>query len=307
MTDRWAATWSDRLTGKLLRALLAVLVVLTIAQAVAPGDADPGFAAMTVPKVVLVVGPVGDLTRRYRALADEAAKVARDAGAQVVKVYSPDATWARVKRATAGASILVYLGHGNGWPSRYRDELYPPTQNGFGLNPVAHDGDDAHEYFGEAAVEGLRLAPDSVVLLHHLCYASGNTEPGLPEGTQRQAIQRVDNYAAGFLRAGAGAVVAEGHLGPAYYVRALLTTQPVRRARSGTARRTPTGTRSAPRASARRASPPASTPTARRAATTGRSSPAASRRPSCGPAPAGPRTAPRPSTSRASRRSRGSG
>ena len=214
------------MTGKVLRALLAVLVVLSIAQAVSSrgSDSEPDLAAMTVPKVVLVVGPVGDLTSRYRALADEAARVARDAGAQVVKVYSPDATWARVKRAAAGASILVYLGHGNGWPSRYRDELYPPTQNGFGLNPVAHDGDDAHEYFGEAAVEDLRLAPDSVVLLHHLCYASGNTEPGLPEGTQRQAIQRVDNYAAGFLRAGAGAVVAEGHLGPAYYVRALLTT-----------------------------------------------------------------------------------
>ena len=34
----------------------------------------------------------------------------------------------------------------------------------------------------------------------------------------------MDNYAAGFLRAGARAVVAEGHLGPAYYVRSLLTS-----------------------------------------------------------------------------------
>ena len=47
--------------------------------------------------------------------------------------------------------------------------------------------------------------------------------PGLPEGTVDQAVQRVDNYAAGFIRAGAAAVVAEGHLGPAWYVRQLLT------------------------------------------------------------------------------------
>ena len=34
-----------------------------------------------------------------------------------------------------GASIVVYLGHGNGWPSLYRDQLTPSTQNGMGLNP----------------------------------------------------------------------------------------------------------------------------------------------------------------------------
>ena len=39
------------------------------------------------------------------------------------------------------------------------------------------------------------------------------------------AIQRVDNYAAGFIRAGAQAVVAEAHMGPAYYVRSLLRSQ----------------------------------------------------------------------------------
>jgi hypothetical protein len=39
------------------------------------------------------------------------------------------------------------------------------------------------------------------------------------------AIQRADNYAAGFIRAGAEAVVAEAHMGPAYYVRQLLRSQ----------------------------------------------------------------------------------
>ena len=79
---------------------------------------------------------------------------------------------------------MVYMGHGNGWPSRYRDDLFPPTQNGFGLNPVAGGSDSQHQYFGEKYVgDQIKLAKNAVVLLHHLCYASGNTEPGLSEGT----------------------------------------------------------------------------------------------------------------------------
>ena len=52
-----------------------------------------------------------------------------------------------------------------------------------------------------------------MVLLGHLCYASGNGEPGSPQPSWSTARKRVDNYAAGFLRAGAGAVIADGHGG----------------------------------------------------------------------------------------------
>jgi hypothetical protein len=177
-----------------------------------------------VPKVVVIVGPAGDLTDGFRTQAEAAARAAEAEGAQVVRVYSPNATWPAVQQATDGASIVVYLGHGNGFPSPYGDVMRPRTQNGFGLNPVGGQDDVAHQYFGEASIAGLRLAPNAVVLLHHLCYASGNPESGQPEATPAEAIARVDNFAAGFLRAGARAVVAEGHLGPAYYVRALLTS-----------------------------------------------------------------------------------
>jgi hypothetical protein len=211
-------------TTSLKRSAQPALVALLVGMLVALGAFAPVTAAARVPKVALIVGPVGDtITARYKALANEAASVARNAGAEVVKVYSPNATWPAVRNAIRGASIVIYLGHGNGWPSRYRSELFPPSQNGFGLNPVAGGDNSAHQYFGEASVDNVKLAKNAIVLLHHLCYASGNTEPGLPEGTRDQAIQRVDNYAAGFIRAGAAAVVAEGHMGPAWYVRQLLT------------------------------------------------------------------------------------
>ncbi len=175
------------------------------------------------PRVAIIVGPVGSLTAYYRADAEKAAAEARRFTDDVVTVYSPDATWSAARAAMAGASLVVYLGHGNGWPSRYSSRLNPRTQDGLGLNPVAGKGNLAHQYFGEAYLaERVDLAPNAVVILGHLCYASGNSEPGLPEGTLEMAEQRVDNFAAGFLAAGAGAVIADGYLGPAYYVRSIL-------------------------------------------------------------------------------------
>ena len=62
------------------------------------------------------------------------------------------------------------------------------------------------------------------MLLHHLCYAAGNSEPGGAAPSVSVARQRLDNYAAGFLKAGASAVIADGHRGPVDYLRALFTT-----------------------------------------------------------------------------------
>src|SRR4029077_5864653 len=70
----------------------------------------------------------------------------------------------------------------------------------------------------------LGLAPNAVVILSHLCYASGNSEPGNAAPTLSVAKQRADNYASAFLKAGARAVIAEGHAAPEAYIRALFTT-----------------------------------------------------------------------------------
>ena len=202
---------------RLLACLIAAFIVVGLTVPVAAAATRP-------PKVVIIVGPVGPgMTDRFRAQADEAAAIARRYTPDVTKLYSPNATWPAVRDALQGASVVVYMGHGNGWPSKYRDSLYPPTQNGFGLNPSAGSGDSKHQYFGEEIVGSqVKLAKNAVVLLHHLCYASGNTEPGLPEGTLAEARQRVDNYAAGFIRAGAAAVAADAWSSPAYMVRSVL-------------------------------------------------------------------------------------
>jgi hypothetical protein len=200
----------------------SVIGALLIAGLIAPAvSAAP--RATGVAKVVVIVGPSGAATDRYRSEARQAATLARRYTPDVSEIYSPDATWPAVKAALQGASLVIYMGHGNGWPSRYRDELYPATQNGFGLNPASGGDDSTHQYFGESKIaKSIRLAPNAVVLLNHLCYASGNSEPGLIEGSLDDAKQRVDNFAAGFIRSGAAAVVAEAYASPNHMIRAVL-------------------------------------------------------------------------------------
>jgi len=218
--SRLIAASTQGVVSVVRRVLAGVITTLLVA-----GFAVPTVAAApaAVPNVVIVVGPAGAATPRYREEARSAAKLARRYTPDVTEIYSPNATWPAVKHALQGASLVIYMGHGNGWPSPYRDALYPPSQNGFGLNPVP-DGDDfTHQYFGESRIRAsVKLAKDAVVLLNHLCYASGNSEPGVPEGTLEVARQRVDNFAAGFIAAGASAVVAEAYASPNHMVRSIL-------------------------------------------------------------------------------------
>jgi hypothetical protein len=208
---------------------LLVRLSLAIVTAIAFAVVQIGVVAAAPsrqPKVVVISGPAEAKSEMHRNSARASAREARRWTNNVIEILSPNATWPRVRKALQGASIVVYTGHGNGWPSKYRPTPYPVTQNGLGLNPVEGGGDNAHQYFGEAyLVKHIRLAPGAVVILNHLCYASGNSEPGLPEGTLDVARQRVDNYAAGWLRTGARAVVAEGYISGVHYLRGLLTTK----------------------------------------------------------------------------------
>ncbi len=165
------------------------------------------------PKVLIVVGPSGASTTRYLRRARSYAAQARGYGARVTEVYTPNATWTRVAAAARGANLFIYLGHGNGWPSPYAP-YRGRTMDGLGLNLTPRSGNTKPTYYGEDQLATtLELAPGAVVLLGHLCYASGNGEPGAPEPSWGTAQKRVDNFAAGFLRAGAGAVIADGHGG----------------------------------------------------------------------------------------------
>jgi len=175
-------------------------------------------------RVVIVVGPVESKTSDYRADARALAAQARGYGASVVEVYSPSATWSRVKAVAQGANIFIYLGHGNGWPSPYAP-FQTRTKDGLGLNATSGNGNSNVKYYGEYYLRNyIHLAPDAVVILNHLCYSAGNSEPGRANPTKSVAKQRIDNYGAGFLRTGAKAVFAEPRYNAGYILYSLFKT-----------------------------------------------------------------------------------
>jgi len=205
----------------LLSAMLAAAAMLAPAV-VPPTSAD----AATAPKVVIIVGPAGSATAGYRSDAGAAANVAAKYTQNVVTIESPNATWDAVAPALQGASIVIYMGHGNGFPSPHATTLLPDRQDGLGLNPTAGIDDSTTQYWGEQYLAStVRLAPNAVVILGHLCYASGSSEPGDTDPSPDVARQRVDNFGAGFIASGARAVIAEAYNGAAAsYVDALFTS-----------------------------------------------------------------------------------
>jgi Bacterial Ig-like domain len=186
-------------------------------------------------KVVIIVGPTGAMTDGYRQTGNSIANVATAAGAEVVKVYSPRATWKRVRNAVAGANVVVYLGHGNGFPNPYGSTELPDRHNGWGLNRTTEGGDSDNwstkmVYCGEKAILGTLTASDGaaqwnycggktntdgiapaanwVMIYNKACYAPGASEGWDTAATESVAFQRVRNFSYPALKAGAGAYFA---------------------------------------------------------------------------------------------------
>jgi len=222
--DRAPGGRTIRRRAAALAAALGLALAAVAGIPAARAGAEP--AILLPPKVVIVVGPVGSLTERYIRDGRAAAAEARRRTTDVTLIVSPSATWPVVRAAAQGASLLVYLGHGNGFPSPYGSRLDRATMDGLGLDPARGATDDTrHEYVGEGPIaRQVRLSPGAVVLLSHLCYASGNGEQGMAGPSLSVAMERADNFAAGFLAAGASAVIAEAYGSPATWVRTLLGT-----------------------------------------------------------------------------------
>jgi hypothetical protein len=209
---------SSRSVNRRRNVLAALLVALGVLSAI-----PPAASAVTM-KVVIVVGPVESMTGTYIYDAKVLAKQARSYGAAVTEIYSPYATWSRVKSAAQGANLFIYLGHGNGWPSPYAP-FSTKTKDGLGLNATSGSGNSNTKYYGEYyLINYIRLAPNSVVILNHLCYSAGNSESWQPNPTRTVAKQRIDNFGAGFLRTGARVVFAEARNKAGYILYSLFRT-----------------------------------------------------------------------------------
>jgi hypothetical protein len=232
------------LPNRFRAALVASLTIISSLMAVAPAG-----AAVTSQKVVIIVGPTGALTDNYRSKGDAIAAAAEAAGATAVKVYSPNATWANVKAAVNGANIVVYLGHGNGYPNPYGSTELTDRHNGWGLNRTTTNGDGDNwsttmVYCGEKALlgtltsastaqwnycggstntDGITPARNWVMIYSNACYAPGAGEGWDTPATESVALQRVRNFSYPALALGAGAYFAtDMHQGSQQLVDAIL-------------------------------------------------------------------------------------
>jgi hypothetical protein len=196
--------------GRAFAIAIIVAIVAATGLLTAPTAAR---AAEAPPKAVVIVGPASSSTSKYLAEGERIARSAEAEGMDVRRIFTPRATWARVKANIQGAKLVVYLGHGNGWPSPYAP-FQGATKDGFGLNPCESDCGTTGpaKYYGESFIRSeIELASKAIVLLQGLCYASGNAESDMAPVFDRDlATKRVSNFAAGFLDAGAAAVFALG-------------------------------------------------------------------------------------------------
>ncbi|HLY12787.1 MAG TPA: hypothetical protein VKR24_00430 [Candidatus Limnocylindrales bacterium] len=203
-----------------------LLASLSIACLIGMAVAVPASATtLSNAKIVIIVGPVEGTTPSYIADANDTAAVAREYSSNVLTFYSPNATWSKVEPALQGASIVVYFGHGNGWPSPYTP-FQENTKDGLGLNGTANAGNSNVKYYGaNYLAQDVKLAPNAVVILGHLCYSAGNSESGNPAPTMAVAQERVDNMGAGWRASGARAVISEPYSNEAgWYIQSLFTT-----------------------------------------------------------------------------------
>jgi PKD repeat protein len=216
-----------------LALMLAVAFALAISAITAPIPVRAGAAGQ---KVAVIVGPVGggSIQTNYLNRGEQIADAAEALGATAVRVFSPNATYANVRAAVNGANIIVYIGHGSGYPNPYSGTLQPAWNNGWGLNAIA--GVDAYDptghghtiggshpsmlYCGEAALEGkpkpssvpaaqwcagggITPAAGFVMVFSNACYApgAGETEQTTPT-SEAVARMRVEYFSRPYLALG---------------------------------------------------------------------------------------------------------
>lgn len=227
MTEQHQTTPTARTARSVRRDVLRVFVVVFAIVALLLTSSALNWvtraAAAGPKKAVVVAGPVHSHTDKYRGYAQEIADAAEAHGMEVIRIFHPNAPGYRVKNLAQGADLFVYAGHGNGWPSDF-GPFQEETKNGLGLDaadPEKRDPDTVVYKGADWLRENIALAPNAVVILSHLSYASGNASSGMPIPDEATAVQRVDNYANGFLAIGARAVWALGWQPGADIVKAL--------------------------------------------------------------------------------------
>jgi hypothetical protein len=198
------------------RALAFALTFAATALLGALPGAGPEPVAAAAPKVAILVGPTAITDSHYHPWAKQLKATAEAAGATVDLRYCP--TPSQAKSAASGANIIVYFGHGNGYPNPYNSSETTTSVNGWGLRDPSKSWsgnscrDDVLRYYGEDYLTGkvsgygwtgggITPAANFVMVYSNACYAPGAGE-SRPAPSRSVALARVSNYSTPILALG---------------------------------------------------------------------------------------------------------
>lgn len=128
-------------------------------------------------KAIFIVGPVEESTKEFIDEQKKNAKYLKSLGIQVIEFYHPNAKWKDIVKASEGANILVYAGHG-------------------GVAVFCVTGQVVE---GDVIQRDLKLHKNAIVIFNHACESAGSSLVDTKDIGQVEAFRRVGDYAKPFI------------------------------------------------------------------------------------------------------------
>ena len=148
-------------------------------------------------KAIIIVGPVGkEWDKNSIEKQKKNAKYLRSLGVQVFEFYPPNDKWESIVKASEGAHILIYSGHGSNQGINY-------DVGGLCLTKDIYHAQDILDQF--------KLHKNALILFNSVCGAAGSSASDNGDIGKNEAIKRVSEYAYPFYKLNAGAYYANNY------------------------------------------------------------------------------------------------
>jgi len=150
-------------------------------------------------KAIIIVGPVDkEWDKNSIENQKKTAKYLRDMGVQVIEFYPPNDKWESIVKASEGAHIFIYSGHGSNQGINYEIGGICLTKN---------------IYHAQEILDNLKLHKNALILFNSVCGAAGSSAIDNNDIGKKEAIKRVSEYAYPFYKLNAGAYYANNYTG----------------------------------------------------------------------------------------------
>ncbi len=148
-------------------------------------------------KAIIIVGPVDrEYDKKSIAHQKKTAKYLRDMGVQVFEFYPPNDKWESILKASEGAHIFIYSGHGSNQGINYEIGGICLTKN---------------IYHAQEILDNLKLHENALILFNSVCGAAGSSAGDIKDIGKNEAVKRVSEYAYPFYKLKAGGYYANNY------------------------------------------------------------------------------------------------